>query len=81
MKPGESKDDIFLAAIHDIEEMLLSDFFNIRVEGAGVANCTSFVCSLVHIVNCNGGGKFFDGEVVFSDKLPADTGDISIGVY
>ena len=44
-------------------------------------NHTGFVCSLVYILNCNGGGKFFDRESVFPDELSVDAGDIGTRVY
>ena len=81
MKPGEPKDDIFSATIHDIEEMLLGNPFNVHVKDASVANCTGFVCSLVNILNSDEGGEFFSRELVFSDKLPVNAGDICTGVY
>ena len=81
MKSRESKDDIFMSAPHDIEKVFMSDSFYVGVEGASEANSTSFVCSLVDITNGNGGGKFFHGEVMFSDKLPVDARDVSTGVY
>ena len=80
-KPGESKDDVFLAAAHSVEEMFLGDPFDVGVKGASVVDCTSLVCGLVHISNSNGGGKFFCREMVFPDKLPVDAGDVSTGVY
>ena len=80
-EPGESKDDILTSTAHDVEEMFLSNSFNIGVEGASIMNCTSFVCSLVDVANSNGGGEFLSGELMFSDKLPVDAGDISTRVY
>ena len=79
-EPGESEDDVFTAAAHDVEEMLLGNPFNVGVEGASVANCTSLVSSLVHIANGDGGGEFLRMEAVFSDKLPVYAGDVSTGV-
>ena len=64
-----------------IEEMFLGDPFNVGVEGASVANCAGFVCSLIGVANSDGGGKFFGGESVFSDKLPVDARDVSTRVY
>ena len=81
MEPRESKNDIFLAAAHDVEEVFLGDPFNVHVEGVGVADHTSLVCSLVHILDHNGGGEFFGRELMFSDKLPVNVGDVSTGVY
>ena len=80
-EPGESKDDIFLATTHDIKEMFLGDPFDICIESASVVNCASFVCSLVDILNGNGGGEFLGGESVFSDELPVDAGDVCARVY
>ena len=80
-EPEESKDDILASTAHDVEEMFLSNPFNVSIEGAGIMNHTSFVCSLVDIVNGNGGGKFLSGESVFSDKLPVDARDVSTRVY
>ena len=81
MEPGKSKDDIFLSTAHDIEEVFLCNPFNVRVESAGIADCTCFVHGLVNIANSNGGSKFFCGKSVFSDKLPVYAGDICTGVY
>ena len=80
-EPGESEDDVFSSTAHDVEEMFLGNPFNVHVEGASVTNCTGFVHCLVYVANCDRGGKFLSGEVVFSDKLPVDARDISIGVY
>ena len=80
-KPRESKDDVFTSTPHDVEKVFLSDSFYVGVEGASEADSTSFVHSLVDVTNSNRGGKFFCGEVMFSDKLPVDTGDVSTGVY
>ena len=81
MEPGESEDAIFSSTAHDIEEVFLGDPLNVGIEGASVANCTSFVCSLINIANGNGGGKFFCRESVFPDKLPVYARDICTGVY
>ena len=81
IEPGESKDDVFPSTAHDIEEVLLDYPFNVSVEGVSVTDCTSFVCGLVNIANSNRGGKFLGGELVFSDKLPVNTRDVSAGVY
>ena len=64
-----------------IEEMFLGDSFNVCVKGAGIADCTSFVCGLIDVVNGDGGGKSFCGAAMFPDKLPVDARDISTGVY
>ena len=79
--PEESEDDIFSSTFHDIKEMFLDDPFDIGEKGAGVTDCTSFVCSLVYIANGDGRGKFFCEEVVFPDKLPVNAGDVNTGVY
>ena len=81
VEPGESKDNVLLATAHDIEEMFLGDPFNICIESASIANCTSFVCSLIHIANSDGRGEFFSGKLVFSDKLPVYAEDICTRVY
>ena len=81
VEPGESKDNIFLAIAHDIEEMFLSDSFDVCVEGAGVANCTSFISSLVHVADHDGGGEFLSRELVFSDKLSVNARYICAWVY
>ena len=81
LKPGKSEDNVFSAAAHDIKEMFLGNPFNVHVEGTSVANCTSFVCGLVHILDCNEGSKFLYRESVFSDKLPVYAGDIGTKVY
>ena len=81
MESEESKNDVFSATAHDVEEMFLSNPFNVGIEGASVMDCTSFVCSLIHITNNDGRGKFLGEELVFSDKLPVDAGDICTRVY
>ena len=75
-EPGESQDDVFASAAHDVEEMFLGDPFDVGVEGASVADCTGLVRSLVNVANGNGGGELLGGESVFSDKLPVDAGDV-----
>ena len=80
-EPEESEDDVFVTTAHDIKEMFLSNPFDVGVEGAGIVDGTSFVHSLVDIVNSNGGGKLFGGESVFPDKLPVDVGDVGTRVY
>ena len=80
LEPGESEDDIFASTVHDVEEMFLGDPFNVGVEGASIADCTGLVRSLVDITNSDGGGEFFCGEAVFSDKLPVYAGDVSTRV-
>ena len=77
MEPGESEDDVFSSASHDIEEMFLSDPFDVGVESASIVNCTGFVHCLVNVVNSDGRGKFLGRELVFSDKLPVDARDVS----
>ena len=72
MEPGESEDHVLVATARDVEEMFLSDLFDVGVEGASIMNCTSFVHGLVNVANGDGGGKFLGGESVFSDKLPVD---------
>ena len=72
MKPGESKDDVFSSTAHDIEEMFLGNPFDVGIEGADVADCTSFVHSLVNVANSDGAGEFFGGELVLSNKLPVN---------
>ena len=59
----------------------MGDPFDVGVEGAGVANCTSLVRGLINIANGDGGGEFFRGESVFSDKLPVNARDVSTRVY
>ena len=81
MEPGESKDDIFATTAYDVEEMFLGYSFDICIEGAGIADSTSFIHSLVDVVNSDGGGELFGGESVFSDKLPVDTRDVCTRVY
>ena len=73
---GESKDNVFLFTTHDVEEMFLGDPLDVGVEGTGIANHTSFVCCLVHIVDCNGGSKFHSRELILSDELPVNAGDV-----
>ena len=79
MEPGKSKNDILLTTTHDIEEMLLSDSFDVHVESACVPNYTSFFSSLVHVTDHNGRDEFFYGELVFPDKLLVDARDV--GTY
>ena len=81
MEPGKSKNDILSSTTHDIEEVFLNNPFNVGIEGVGVVDCTSFVCSLIHISDHNGRGKFLGRESVFSDKLPVYARDISTRVY
>ena len=80
-EPGEPQDDVFLSTAHDVEEMFLDNSFNVGIEGASIVNCTGFVCGLVHVAYSNGGGDFLCGELVFSDKLPVYTRDVSTRVY
>ena len=80
-EPGESEDVIFVSTAHNVEEMFLGDPFNVGVEGTSITYRTSFVHSLIHIANSDGGGKFFGGEVMFPDKLPVNAGDVSTRVY
>ena len=80
-EPGESENDVFSATAHDVEEMFLSDPFNVHIEGASAVDCTSFVCSLVYVVNCNRRDKFLGGEMVFSDKLSVNARDICTRIY
>ena len=61
--------------------MLLSNPFNVGIEGAGVVNCTGLVCGLVNISNSNGGGEFFSRESMFSDELPVNARDICTRIY
>ena len=77
----ESKDDVFLATVHDVEEMFLDNSFDVYIEGVGVMDCTRFVHSLIHISDCDRGGEFVCGKSVFPDKLPVDAGNISTRVY
>ena len=76
-EPGESEDDIFVTTAHDVEEMFLGYPFDVCIEGAGIADSTSFIRGLVDVSNGNGGGEFLGGESVFSDKLPVDARDVS----
>ena len=80
-EPGESENDILSAITHDIEEMFLGNPFDVCVEDISVVDHIHFVSSLVYIANSNGGGEFFHGEAVFSEKLPVNARDISTGVY
>ena len=80
MEPGKSKDDILFATAHDIEEMPLSNLFKDHIKGTNIVDCTSLVYSLVYIPNCNRETKFFHRELVFSDKIPVNTGDIGTRV-
>ena len=80
-EPEESKDVVFLSTAHDVKEMFLGDPLDVGVEGTSVADCTSFVCSLVNVANGNWRGEFLSGEVMFSDELPVNAGDISTRVY
>ena len=81
MEPGESKEDIFSATAHDVEEMFLSDPFDVCVKGVSIADGSGFVWSLIDVPDSNGRSKFLNGELVFSDELPVYTGDISARVY
>ena len=81
VEPGESKDDVFSSTACNVEEMLLDNPFDVGIEGASVADCASFVHSLVNVMNSDGGGEFLGGEAVFSDKLPVNAGDAGTRVY
>ena len=81
MEPGESEDYVFSSITHDVEEMFLGDPFNVCIESASIMDCTSLVCSLVYVSNSNRGGEFFCRKVMFSDKLPVNTGDVGTRVY
>ena len=81
MEPKESEDDIFSSAIHNVKEMFLGNPFDVSVKGASIADCTSFVCSLIYIANGNGRGEFFYGGAVFPDELPVNARDVSTRVY
>ena len=81
VKPGESKNDVFVTKAHDIEEVFLGDPFDVHIKGACIAAHTGFVHSLVYVVNCDGGGEFFCGKVVFPDKLLVNARDICTRVY
>ena len=70
-----------MTASHDIKEMFLGYPFNVCIEGAGTADSTSFICSLVNIANGDGGGEFLGGETMFPNELPVNAGDVSTGVY
>ena len=80
-EPGESKDDVFASAIHDVEEVFLIDLFDVGVESASVVDGASFVCCLVDVADSDEGHKFLGGESMFSDKLPVDARDVSTRVY
>ena len=81
LEPRESEDDVLTSTAHDIEEVLLSDPFDVGVEGASVADCTGLVRGLINVANSDGGGEFFGGESVFSDKLLVDARDVCTRVY
>ena len=81
MKPGESENDIFSTTAHNVEEMFLGNPFNVCIQGVDIMYSTSLVHSLVHVSNCNGGDKFLDRELVFSDELPVNARDVHIRVY
>ena len=80
-EPGESQNNVFSSTFHYVEEVLLGDSFDVGIEDAGVVDCTSFVCSLVHVLDCNRGGKFFSGESMFSNELLVNVRDVSTRVY
>ena len=61
--------------------MFMGNSFDICIEGASVADCTSFVHGLVYVMNYNGGGEFLGGKLVFPDKLPIYTRDVGTRVY
>ena len=81
MEPRESEDNVFSATAHNIEEMFLNNPFDVHVESASVTDCSSFVHSLVNISDHDGGGKFLGWELVLSDKLSVNAGDISTRIY
>ena len=76
MEPGESKDNIFPATRHDVEEMFLYDAFYVGKEGAGEADFPVFVQDLINVLYFNGDIKFCGRKGVFSDKLPVDARDV-----
>ena len=61
--------------------MFLGNPFDVGVEGASIADGTSFVRSLINVANSDGGGEFLSRESVFSDKLPVDARDVGTGIY
>ena len=64
-EPGESENNIFLSAVHDIEEMFLSNPLNYCVQGAGVADYTSLVHGLIYVSDNDGRSEFFIGSQCF----------------
>ena len=79
-KPEESEDDIFLTTVHDVKEVFLCNPFDICVEDTSVADYTSFVYSLIYILDYDRGSKLLSGESVFPDKLLVYARDISTRV-
>ena len=70
-----------MTASHDVKEMFLGYPFDVCIEDAGIVDSTSFIHSLVNIVNSDGGGKFLSGETMFPNELLVNAGDVSTGVY
>ena len=80
-KLGESKDDILQVTAYDVTEVFLSNPFDVCVKGINVIDSICFIYGLVHVLDNNGGSKFFSRELVFSDKLPVDARDVNTRVY
>ena len=73
---GESKDNIFPATRHDMEEVFLCDAFYVDKEGAGEVDFPIFVWGLVDVSYFDGDIKFCGGKGVFSNKLPVNARDV-----
>jgi hypothetical protein len=76
LDPRESKNDIFLATMHDIEFYCLEDSCDSDVQEAGEFYIPIFVFRLVDVSNRDGMRESFFWEVVFVDKMPIDARDV-----
>ena len=59
-----------------MEEVFLSNPFDVGEESTGETNFSFFVRGLVYISDFDGNVKFCGGKGVFSDKLPVDARDV-----
>ena len=59
-----------------MEEMLLSNSFNVGKQGTGETDFSIFVQGLIDVVDLDRVIEFHSGEGVFSHKLPVNAGDV-----
>ena len=75
-KPGESKDDILLSAIHYIEENFMEYSSNVNIECGGETHVTSFVWGGVSISYWDRGFEASLGELVLLYNVPVYIQDL-----